>query len=140
DLDRDINGAAVDLQAAIAAAAPLLPPGLLAPPGFKKVNPADEPFLHLALTSRTVPIWVLDNYAETLVAPQISTIPGVAQVQVNGQQKYAVRVQVDPRKLQTEQIGLSDIDAALQAWNTNLPTDQIFGSNSTYNLQVSGQL
>jgi HAE1 family hydrophobic/amphiphilic exporter-1 len=97
DLDRDIDGAAVDLQTAIAEVTPLLPAGMPAPPSFRKVNPADEPFLHLALTSRTVPLWVLDDYAETLVAPRISIVPGVAQVQVNGQQKYAVRVQVDPK-------------------------------------------
>ncbi|HEY2153273.1 MAG TPA: efflux RND transporter permease subunit [Vicinamibacterales bacterium] len=140
DLDRDIDGAAVDLQAAIAEVVPLLPPGMLAPPGFKKVNPADEPFLHLALTSRTIPIWTLDDYAETLVAPRISMVPGVAQVQVNGQQKYAVRVQVDPRKLQAQQIGISDVDAALQNWNVNVPTGQIFGANATYNIQATGQL
>ena len=140
DLDRDIDGAAVDLQAAIAEVAPLLPPGMLAPPGFKKVNPADEPFLHLALTSRTIPIWTLDEYAETLVAPRISMVPGVAQVQVNGQQKYAVRVQVDPRKLQAQGIGIGDIDAALQNWNVNVPTGQIFGANATFNIQASGQL
>ncbi|HWW83051.1 MAG TPA: efflux RND transporter permease subunit [Vicinamibacterales bacterium] len=139
-LDRDIDGAAVDLQAAIAEVAPLLPPGMPAPPGFRKVNPADEPFLHLALTSRTVPIWVLDDYAETIVAPRISIVPGVAQVQVNGQQKYAVRVQVDPRKLQSENIGLGDIDTALQNWNVNLPTGQLFGEGETYNIQASGQL
>ena len=140
DLDRDVDGAAVDLQAAIAEVAPLLPPGMLAPPGFKKVNPADEPFLHLALTSRTMPISALDDYAETLVAPRISMVPGVAQVQVNGQQKYAVRVQVDPPKLRAQQIGLSDIDAALQNWNANVPTGQLFGTNLTYNIQASGQL
>ena len=132
DLDRDVDGAAVDLQAAIAEVAPLLPPGMLAPPGFKKVNPADEPFLHLALTSRTMPISALDDYAETLVAPRISMVPGVAQVQVNGQQKYAVRVQVDPPKLRAQQIGLGDIDAALQNWNANVPTGQLFGTNLTY--------
>src|SRR5262249_34185058 len=127
DLDRDIDGAAVDLQAAIAEVVPLLPPGMPAPPSFKKVNPADEPFLHLALTSSTLPIWAIDDYAETVVAPRISIVPGVAQVQVNGQQKYAVRVQVDPRKLQAQQIGLNEVDAALQNWNANIPTGGLFG-------------
>jgi HAE1 family hydrophobic/amphiphilic exporter-1 len=140
DLDRDIDSAAVDVQAAIAEAVPLLPPGLLAAPGFRKVNPADEPFLHLALTSRTVPIWILDDYAETVVAPRISMVQGVAQVQVNGQQKYAVRVQVDPRKLQAEHIGITDVDNALQNWNVNVPTGQVFAPTSTYNIQASGQL
>ena len=140
DLDRDIDGAAVDLQAAIAEVIPLLPPGLLAPPSFRKVNPADEPFLHLALTSKMVPIWALDDFAETVVAPRISMVPGVAQVAVGGAQKYAVRVQVDPRKLQSLQLGLSDIDSAVQNWNVNVPTGQVFGTQATFNINASGQL
>ena len=140
DVDRDIDGAAVDLQAAIAEVVPLLPPGMPAPPSFKKVNPADEPFLHLALTSSTLPIWAIDDYAETVVAPRISIVPGVAQVQVNGQQKYAVRVQVDPRKLQAQQIGLNEVDAALQNWNANIPTGGLFGPLTAYNINTNGQL
>jgi HAE1 family hydrophobic/amphiphilic exporter-1 len=140
DLDREIDGAAVDLQAAIAEVMPLLPPGLAAPPGFRKVNPADEPFLHLALTSKLVPIWTLDDFAETLVAPRISMVPGVAQVAVGGAQKYAVRVQVDPGKLQSLQLGMSDIDSAVQSWNVNLPTGQVFGAQATFNISATGQL
>jgi len=140
DLDRDLDSATVDVQTAIAAAMPLLPAGLSAPPSFRKLNPADEPFLHLALTSRTVPIWELDDYAETLVAPGISMVNGVAQVRINGATKYAVRVQVDPKRLRTEQIGLNEIDAAIQNWNVNLPTGQLFGPSRTYNIQARGQL
>ena len=137
DLSRDIDSATIDVQTAIAAVMPLLPAGMPAPPSFKKVNPADEPFLHLALTSRTVPLWVLDDYAETLIAPGVSMVSGVAQVQVGGATKYAVRVQVDPEKLHAEHIGLSEVDAALQNWNVNLPTGQLFGANAT--LQHSGR-
>jgi HAE1 family hydrophobic/amphiphilic exporter-1 len=139
-LDRDLDSATVDVQTAIAAVMPLLPAGMPAPPSFRKLNPADEPFLHLALTSRTVPMWVLDDYAETLLAPAISMVNGVAQVKVNGATKYAVRVQVDPNRLRTMQIGLNEVDAAVQNWNVNLPTGQLFGPTSTFNIQAGGQL
>jgi hydrophobic/amphiphilic exporter-1 (mainly G- bacteria), HAE1 family len=140
DLARDIDSATTDVQTAIAAVMPLLPAGMPAPPSFKKVNPADEPFLHLALTSRTVPLWVLDDYAETLIAPGVSMVSGVAQVKVGGATKYAVRVQVDPEKLRAEHIDLSDVDGALKNWNVNLPTGQLFGANATFNIQAGGQL
>jgi HAE1 family hydrophobic/amphiphilic exporter-1 len=140
DLSRDIDSATTDVQTAIAAVMPLLPAGMPAPPSFRKVNPADEPFLHLALTSRTVPLWVLDDYAETLIAPGVSMVSGVAQVRVGGATKYAVRVQVDPEKLHAEHIGLNEVDTALKNWNVNLPTGQLFGSNATFNIQAGGQL
>jgi HAE1 family hydrophobic/amphiphilic exporter-1 len=140
NLDRDLDSATVDVQTAIAAVMPLLPAGMPAPPSFRKLNPADEPFLHLALTSQTVPIWMLDDYAETLIAPGISMVNGVAQVQINGATKYAVRVQVDPTRLHAQQIALNDIDSALQNWNVNLPTGQLFARASTYNIQAAGQL
>ena len=140
NLDRDLDSATVDVQTAIAAVLPLLPAGMPAPPSFRKLNPADEPFLHLALTSRTVPMWALDDYAETLIAPGISMVNGVAQVRINGATKYAVRVQVDPTRLHSEHIGLNEVDAALQNWNVNLPTGQLFAQNATYNIQAGGQL
>ena len=99
DLDRDIDSAAVDVQTAIAAVMPLLPPGMPAPPSFRKFNPADQPIMFLGLTSDVVPMYVLDDYAENMIAPRISMVSGVSQVQVQGAQKYAVRVQVDPDKL-----------------------------------------
>jgi len=140
DLNRDIDSAAVDVQTAIAAAMPLLPAGLPAPPSFRKFNPADFPILFLALTSETVPMYVLDDYAETLIAPRISMVSGVSQVQVQGAQKYAVRVQVDPDKLHAQEIGINEINAALQNWNVNVPTGQLFGSTLTYNIKAAGQL
>jgi HAE1 family hydrophobic/amphiphilic exporter-1 len=139
-LDRNIEGAAVDVQTQIAAAMPLLPSGMPAPPSFKKTNPADSSIMTLALLSKTMPLSALDDYAETMIAPRISMINGVAQVTVNGQQKYAVRVQVDPDKLKAQSIGLNEIDLALQNWNANIPTGQLFGPNSTYTIRTSGQL
>src|SRR5947208_7852155 len=114
DLSRDIDSAAVDVQTAISAVMPLLPAGMPAPPSFRKFNPADSPIMYLGLTSNTLPMYEVDDYAETLIAPRISMVNGVSQVQVQGAQKYAVRVQVDPEKLRNEKIGLNEVDAALQ--------------------------
>ena len=140
DLGRDIDSAAVDVQTAISAVMPLLPAGMPAPPSFKKFNPADQPVMYLGLTSNTLPMSQLDDYAETVVAPRISMVSGVSQVQVQGAQKYAVRVQVDPEKLRNEKVGLNEINAALQNWNANLPTGQLFGASETFNIQAAGQL
>ncbi len=139
-LDRDIDGAAVDVQTAIAAVMPLLPAGMPAPPSFRKNNPSDQPIVFMALLSDTLPLSRLDEYAETLIAPRISMINGVAQVQVGGQQKYAVRVQVDPDKLKGYRIGLNDIDAALNQWNVNTPLGTLYGPKTAYNIYANGQL
>ena len=119
---------------------PLLPAGMPAPPSFRKFNPADQPMMFLGLTSDVVPMYVLDDYAETLIAPRISMVSGVSQVQVQGAQKYAVRVQVDPDKLHAEGIGLNEVNTALQNWNVNMPTGQLFGPSTTYNIKAGGQL
>jgi HAE1 family hydrophobic/amphiphilic exporter-1 len=140
ELDRDIDGAAVDVQTAIATAMPLLPAGMPSPPSFKKSNPADDAILFIALTSRTVPLSQLDEYAETMVSPRLSMLNGVAQIDVRGAQKYAVRVRVDPDKIQANQIGINEVDQALQNWNANLPTGQLFGPTTTYLVKASGQL
>jgi HAE1 family hydrophobic/amphiphilic exporter-1 len=140
DLSRDIDSAAVDVQTAIAEVMPLLPAGMPSPPSFRKFNPADQPIMFLGLTSKTMPMSVVDDYAETQLAPRISMINGVSQVQVFGAAKYAVRVQVDPNKLYAQHIGINEVDTALQAWNVNLPTGQLFGKNSTYTIQAAGQL
>jgi hydrophobic/amphiphilic exporter-1 (mainly G- bacteria), HAE1 family len=140
DLDRDIDGAAVDVQTAISEATPLLPPGLPAPPSFKKANPADQPIMYMALTSATRPLWEIDEYAETLVAQRLSMVSGVAQVQVWGSTKYAVRVQVDPDKLNAKHLGLNEIDSALNGWNVNTPVGTLYGSHTAYNIQANGQL
>src|SRR5215831_8930906 len=140
DLARSIDSAAVDVQTAIAEAMPLLPAGMPTPPTFRKQNPADQDILQLALISNTVPMSVLDDYAETLIAPRLSMVNGVSKVEVWGQAKYAVRVQVDPDRLRAQQIGINEVDQSLQNWNVNLPTGQLFGSHQTFNIKAGGQL
>ena len=140
DLSRKLDGAAVDVQAAITQASRLLPPGMPTPPTFTKVNPANQPILYLALTSPTLPLWTLDEYAETRIAQRISMISGVAQVQVLGAQKYAVHVQMDPHRLASRQVGINEIETALKNWNVNLPTGAIIGPQRAFTLQASGQL
>ena len=140
DLNRKLDGAAVDVQAAITQASRLLPQGMPTPPTFTKVNPADQPILYLALTSPTLPLWTLDEYAETRIAQRISMISGVAQVQVLGAQKYAVHVQMDPHALASRQIGINEIETSLKNWNVNLPTGAIIGPQRAFTLQASGQL
>ena len=140
NLSRDIDGATVDVETCIAEAMPLLPPGLPTPPSFRKVTPGEMPIINLFLTSPTLRLSDLDEYAETMVAQRVSMVSGVAQVQVFGSAKYAVRVQVDPNKLATRQIGLNEIDAALQSWNVNVPTGTLYGPHTASNVQVNGQL
>jgi hydrophobic/amphiphilic exporter-1 (mainly G- bacteria), HAE1 family len=140
DLDRDIDGATVDVQTAIAEAMPLLPSGMPNPPSFRKVNPAESPIMFFAVTSDTLPLWVVDDYAETMIAQRISMVSGVAQVQVFGAQKYSVHVQVDPSKLATRQIGYNEVSTALSNWNVNLPTGTLYGKHTAYNVQATGQL
>ena len=139
-LSRSMDGAAVDVQAAITQAARLLPQGMPTPPTFTKVNPADQPIIYLALTSKLLPLWTLDEYAETRIAQRISMSSGVAQVQVLGQQKYAVHVQMDPHALASHQVGINEVETALKNWNVNLPTGQITGPQRAFTLQASGQL
>ncbi len=140
DLSRNIDGAAVDVETAINEATPLLPPGMPSPPSFRKSNPADMPLLFMGLTSSSLPMWVVDDYAETLVAQRISTISGVAQVLVSGAQKYAVHVQVDPNKLAARQIGINEVAQSVQDWNVNIPTGTLFGPHQSYNVLSTGQL
>ena len=140
NLSRELDGAALDVQAAITQAAPLLPAGMPTPPTFRKVNPADQPILFISMQSDTVPLWTLDEYAETTVAQKISTVPGVAQVQVQGAQKYAVRVHLDPQKLAAKQIGMNEVEAALRNWNVNMPTGTMYGPDRSVTLLASGQL
>src|SRR6266542_4240172 len=139
-LDRNIDAAGQDIQAAIAAAAPQLPPGMPTPPAYKKVNPADQPILYMALSSPTLPYYTVDEYAQTMLAQRISTISGVAQVQVFGSQKYAVRVQLDPRKLATLGIGIDEVQKAVAQSNVNLPTGTLYGTHQAFTVQATGQL
>jgi hydrophobic/amphiphilic exporter-1 (mainly G- bacteria), HAE1 family len=139
-LSKSLDGAAVDVQSAITQAQRLLPQGMPTPPTFTKVNPADQPILYLAITSQTLPLWTLDEYAETRIAQRISMVSGVAQVQVLGQQKYAVHAQVDPHLLASRQIGINEVQNALSGWNVNLPTGSIIGPQRAFTLQATGQL
>jgi hydrophobic/amphiphilic exporter-1 (mainly G- bacteria), HAE1 family len=139
-LSRDINSAAVDVQTAISAAGSQLPPNMPFPPTFRKVNPADQAIFLLAVTSPTLPLYDVDKYAESLIASQISMVPGVAQVSVNGQATYAVRVGLDPGALASRQIGVDEVQQAIQNANVNLPMGTMFGAHQAYNLQSNGQL
>jgi HAE1 family hydrophobic/amphiphilic exporter-1 len=140
DLNRSLDGAAVDVQGAITQATRLLPQGMPTPPTFTKVNPADQPILYLVITSSTLPPWTLDDYAETRIAQRISMVSGVAQVQVLGSQKYAVHTQVDPHSLAVRQIGINEVEAALRNWNVNVPSGSIVGPHKAFTLQATGQL
>jgi HAE1 family hydrophobic/amphiphilic exporter-1 len=140
DLDRKIDGAAVDVQTAIAAAMPLLPPGMPSPPSFRKVNPSDSPILFLTLTSKTMPLNKVNDYADTAISQRLSMIPGVAQVNIMGAQKYAVRVKVDPDKMAQRQIGVNEVATALQTWNVNLPVGTLWGQKQSFNITATGQL
>ena len=138
-LDRDIDAAAQDVQAAIAKTLRALPTGIL-PPSYQKVNPADQPILYLALTSEMLPLSRLDEYAQNVLAQRISMVKGVAQVSVFGSQKYAVRVRLDPAALSSRGIPIGDVAAAIQAANVNLPTGILWGPNKTATVQATGQL
>ena len=140
DLSRNIDGAAQDVQAAIARASSQLPPSMPTPPTYQKVNPADQPILYLAMGSKTLPLYTVDQYAETLMGQRISMVKGVAQVQVYGSQKYAVRIQLDPQALATRQIGIDDVHTAVQNANVNLPVGTLYGENRAFTLQANGQL
>jgi HAE1 family hydrophobic/amphiphilic exporter-1 len=139
-LDRDIDAAALDVQSAISQAARRLPDDMTTPPYFRKVNPADQPILYIALTSPTLPLSQVNEYADTMLAQRISMVAGVAQVQVYGSQKYAVRAQVDPRALATRGLGLDEVATAIADSNVNLPTGTLQGDHTSRNIQASGQL
>jgi HAE1 family hydrophobic/amphiphilic exporter-1 len=140
NLSRSLDAAAQDVQAAIGAASRQLPPGMPSPPTYQKVNPADAPILYLALTSPTLPLSTTDEYAETMMAQRISTVSGVAQVLVYGAQKYAVRVQLDPRALAARGIGIDEASAAVAAANVNIPTGTLWGPTTAYTVLATGQL
>lgn len=139
-LDRDIDAAAQDVQAAIARTTRQLPAGMPYPPSFRKVNPADTPIFFLALTSKTMPLWELNEYADTMMAQRISMVKGVAQVQVMGAAQYAVRIQVDPTALAAKGIGIDEIASAVNAWNVNRPTGELYGPTRSYTIEASSQL
>jgi len=140
NLSRDIDAAAQDVQSAIASAARQLPEDMPSPPSFRKVNPADSPVLYLALSSPTLPLSAVDDYAQTIISQRISMVSGVAQVQVFGSQKYAVRVQLNPRALASRGIGIDEVAEAVARANVNLPTGTLEGASQAFTIQSSGQL
>jgi HAE1 family hydrophobic/amphiphilic exporter-1 len=140
NLSRNIDAAAQDVQAAIARAQKQLPTDMPNPPSYRKVNPADQPILYLSLSSPTLPLSMVDEYAETFIAQRISTVSGVAQVQVFGSQKYAVRIRLDPEALATRGIGIDEVASAIARGNVNLPTGTLYGRYQAFTIEASGQL
>ncbi len=139
-LRRKINDVPPDILAAIQQATPLLPPGMPQPPTFRKVNPADSPILFMALTSSTLPMWVLDNYGSVMMAQRISMVNGVAQVSVFGAQHYAVHVQVNPDAMASRGIGIDEVQQAVANANVNLPVGTVYGKERSFTIQATGQL
>jgi HAE1 family hydrophobic/amphiphilic exporter-1 len=139
ELDRSIDGAAQDVQAAISAAQRRLPTTMPTPPTFRKVNPADKAILYLTLRSDTLPLSTVDEYGETQLAQRLSMIDGVAQVSVYGSQKYAVRISVDPNKLAANGIGIDTLQQAIADANVNLATGSLNGSRQLLQVSSDGQ-
>ncbi len=139
-LDRDIDAAAQDVQTAISTAQRRLPPGMPSPATLRKVNPADQAILMISLNSPTLPLATVDNYAENMIAQRISMVSGVAQVSIWGSMKYAVRAQVNPNILASRGIAISDIAAAINQQNVNMPSGSLWGARQAYTVQATGQL
>src|SRR6266481_2162780 len=140
NLSRNIDAAAQDVQTAISSALPQLPSGMPAPPGLRKVNPADSPILFMALNSDVVSLPQVDEYAETLIAQRISMVEGVSQVQVYGAMKYAVRVQIDPAALADRGIGVDEVSSAITNGNPNTATGSLYGKYTNLTLQTNQDL
>ncbi len=140
DQDRDIDSASIDVQAALLRAERSLPVEMTSPPSYRKLNPADAPIIFLALTSPSMSLSDLNSFAEDLIAPTLSTLPGVAQVQINGQKKYAVRVHVNPEALAVRNLTLDDIAAALRTANANTPVGTLEGPRQTLTIEANRQL
>src|SRR6185437_5107256 len=140
DLSRDIDGAALDVQSALTSAARRLPVQMTTPPSFLKANPADAPVIFLNLNSATMPLSEVDEYAETLIAQRLSTLSGVSQVLVMGQQKFAVRVQANPEALAAKGMTLDDLQNAVAAANSSTPVGTLMGQRQAYTIQANGQL
>ncbi|MGD0014306.1 MAG: efflux RND transporter permease subunit, partial [Bryobacteraceae bacterium] len=139
NLDRNIDAAAQDVQAAISSAGGALPPNMPRPPSYQKANPAEHPILYLSLTSETLPLYTVYEYADTLLAQRISMVAGVSRVAVYGA-KYAVRVQLDPDELAARGIGIDEVQRAISQSNVNLPTGKLYGPRQAFTIQSSGQL
>ncbi len=139
-LDRNIDAAAADVQAAIQQVVRRLPNGMPNPPQLQKVNPADQAILFMGLTSATVSPTIVAEFADTVIAPRISQVEGVALVNVFGAAKYAVRIQLDPSQLAARGIGLDEVQASVQQQNANLPSGTLWGANQAYTVQANGQV
>ncbi|HVX67211.1 MAG TPA: efflux RND transporter permease subunit, partial [Bryobacteraceae bacterium] len=139
-LERNIDAAAQDVQSAISKAGGRLPPEMPRPPSYEKANPAEQPVLYLSLTSNTLPLYTVDEYAETILGQRISMVSGVSRVIVYGSQKYAVRVQVDPDSLAAKNIGIDEVQQAIASSNVNMPTGKLYGPKQAFTVQSSGQL
>ena len=139
DLSRNIDAAAQDVQAMIGRASRALPPQMPAPPSYQKSNPGDQSVILLVLRSATLPLSMIDEYAQQSIAQRLSMLPGVAQIDVFGSQKYAVRIDVDPRELAARSIGIDEVATAVASANSNLPTGTIYGQK-TFVVQTNGQL
>jgi hydrophobic/amphiphilic exporter-1 (mainly G- bacteria), HAE1 family len=139
DLSRNIDAAAQDVQAMIARTTRSLPPNMPAPPSLQKNNPTDQSVLFLVLMSKTLPLSTIDEYAQTL-AQRISMVNGVAQVNINGSQKGAVRVEVDPHRLAVHGIGIDEVASAVTNGNVNLPTGTMYGEEKNFVIKANGQL
>ncbi|MCA1961198.1 MAG: efflux RND transporter permease subunit [Desulfomonile sp.] len=140
DLSRQIDAAAMDVQAAITKASGLLPPNMPNPPTFSKVNPAERPIYYMVMHSDTMPLYKVNEYAETFVSNSLSLVPGVAQVINYSQQKFTVRVYINPDLLAAKQIGINEVTKAITAQNVNLPLGTLDGPHQTRTLKASGQL
>ena len=140
NLDRNIDAASQDVQAAIDAAGGQLPKNLPSPPSYRKVNPADSPILILAVHSDSMPVTQVDDYAETVIAQQLSQLPGIAQVTVGGQQKPAVRVQIDPVKLAAVGLQLEDVANLITTATVNSPQGAITGASKNFAIYDNDQL
>ncbi len=140
DLNRNIDGAALDVQSALTTAARRLPIEMTTPPSFKKVNPGDFAILFVSATSSTLPLSKVDEYAQTVIAQQLSQLPGVAQVEVYGSQKFAVRVQVDPVAAAARNISLDDIRRVIAQTNSNAPVGTLYGPKQNTTLLATSAM
>ena len=138
-LEREIDGAAQDVQSAISTALKQLPPSMTTPPTFRKVNPADQPIFFIAMKSKTMPLSKVDEYAESLLAQRLSMVDGVALVNVYGSTKYAVRIDLDPGAMASRGLGIDQVASAVAQGNVDLPSGTLYGSDRTYNVMVNGQ-
>ncbi len=140
DLSRNIDGAAQDVQQAINAASGLLPSDLPSPPTYRKTNPADRPVLIFAVHSDAIPVYRIDDYAYTILAQRLSTVPGVSEARIFGQKPYAVEVQINPGALASRGLGFEDVRTALAATTVDRPKGDLEGAHQTYTLDTNDQL